>query len=73
MLKDYVLIYYILWKKEWNRTRIYLVAGIKVYFENEEYLHVVQSKWDLIELKYVICKNSEKLLLECLELMLWDL
>jgi hypothetical protein len=73
MLKDYALTHYIQWKEEWNRTGIHPAAGIKAYFENEEHLRAAQSKWDSTELKYVIRKNPEKSLPECLELMLRDL
>jgi len=73
MLKGDALQFYFDNIENWNQLRIDPIMAVKSNFENEEHLRHVQEQWDTTTLPYIVSKNPEKSISECLELMLQDL
>ncbi|KAE8549770.1 hypothetical protein EYB25_008294 [Talaromyces marneffei] len=73
MLKGDALQFYFDNIEKWTQLRIDPVIAVKNNYENEEHLRHVQEQWDTMTLPYIVSKNPEKSISECLELMLQDL
>jgi len=73
MLKGDALQFYFDNIEKWTQLRTDPILAVRNNYENEEHLRHIQEQWDTTTLPYVVSKNPEKSISECLELMLQDL
>jgi hypothetical protein len=50
-----------------------LCEAIYNYFKGPEYRRNILTQWNVIKLRTVINKNTEKLIIECLQILIKDL
>lgn len=70
MLKGEALRVYLDNIDDWNRRRISAASEIKNNFENETHLRHIQGQWEITTLPYIIERNPDKSISECLEILL---